>query len=257
MRVLITGATSGIGRALALDYAGAGADVVAFGRDGARLEAIVADCRRLGVAASGFAVDVEDTAEMKEAILAADAAGALDIVIANAGIGGKAALAGAMGESDDVAAALVAVNIGGVLNTIRPIVPAMVRRRQGRLGIVSSIAGLRGLPDSPIYCASKAAVRVYGEALRPLLRPLGISVSIILPGYVDTVMSQGLPFARPLLISPEVMARRIRHGLASGKVQIVAPRSLGLAMRVLALVPARLADPVLERFRMHAGEEES
>jgi len=255
MRVLITGATRGIGRALALDYAAAGADVVALGRDEERLQAVTQACRDLGVDARAITMRVEDTAGMKAAILAADAEQAIDIVIANAGSGGRDALAGAVGEADAAAETLLEVNLRGVLNTIRPIVPAMAARRHGRIGIVSSLAGLRGLPDSPVYSATKAGARVYGEALRPLLRPHGISVSIILPGYVDTAMSRSLPFARPMLMSPEAMARRIRRGLDKAKPRIVAPVPLGLAMQALSLLPVRVADPLLQRFRMHAGED--
>ena len=255
MRVLITGASSGIGKALALDYAAAGADVVALGRDEARLEAVIEACRALGVEARAFALSVEDTAGMKETILSADAERPLDIVIANAGSGGRAALAGAMGEGDAAAETLIQVNLRGVLNTIRPIVPAMVARRRGRIGIVSSLAGLRGLPDSPVYSATKAAARVYGEALRPLLRPYGITVSIILPGYVDTEMSRSLPFAKPMLLSPEAMARKIRRGMEKGKPRIVAPVPVGLVMQALSLLPVSIADPLLERLRMHCDDE--
>jgi len=255
MRVLITGATRGIGRALALDYAASGADVVALGRDEELLRAVSEACRRLGVNARAITMSVEDTAAMKSAILAADAEQPLDIVIANAGSGGRDALAGAMGEADAAAETLIEVNMRGVLNTIRPIVPAMVARRRGRIGIVSSLAGLRGLPDSPVYSATKAAARVYGEALRPLLRPYGISVSIILPGYVDTEMSRSLPFAKPMLMSPEAMARKIRRGMERGRPRIVAPVPVGLVMQALALLPVRIADPLLERFRVH-GEED-
>ncbi len=255
MRVLITGASKGIGKALALDYAAAGAGVVVMGRDEARLEAVAEACRALGIEAQAMAVDVEDTAGMKEAILSADAKRPLDIVIANAGSGGRDALAGTMGEGDAATATLVEVNLRGVLNTIRPIVPAMVARRRGRIGIVSSLAGLRGLPDSPVYSATKAAARVYGEALRPLLRPHGITVSVILPGYVDTEMSRSLPFAKPMLISPEAMARKIRRGMERGKPRIVAPVPVGLAMQALSLLPTTIADALLERFRMHVEED--
>lgn len=255
MRVLITGASRGIGEALACEYAAAGADLIALGRDRARLEAVTEACRALGVDARAMVVSVEDTAGMKQAILAADAETPLDIVIANAGSGGRDALAGATGEADAAAETLVEVNLRGVLNTIRPIVPAMVARRRGRIGIVSSLAGLRGLPDSPVYSATKAAARVYGEALRPLLRPYGITVSIILPGYVDTEMSRSLPFAKPMLMSPEAMARRIRRGMERAKPRIVAPVPVGLVMQALSLLPVRIADTLLERLRMHSGED--
>ena len=255
MRVLITGASSGIGRALALEYAASGADVVALGIDEARLEATAEACRAHGVDVRAVAVNVQGAGAMKEAIQAVDAAAEIDIVIANAGVGGIRALAGATGEADAIVDDLIDVNFRGVVNTLRPIIPAMVRRGRGRLGIVSSIAGLRGLPDSPLYSASKAAARVYGEALRPLLRPHGVSVSVILPGYVDTAMSRSLPFSKPLLITPEVMARKIRRGIDRGQIRITAPLALGVAMQVLSLIPSRLADPLLERFRMHAGDE--
>ncbi|MCP5082341.1 MAG: SDR family NAD(P)-dependent oxidoreductase [Alphaproteobacteria bacterium] len=255
MRVAITGASSGIGKALALEYAADGADIVAFGRDVSRLRDVAENCNRFGVDVEICAVSLENKQAMSEALLRADNEGRLDVVIANAGFGGLEALAGTNGETEPTVEKLVNANFVGVLNTLRPIIPRMVARRAGNIGIISSLAGLRGMPDSPVYSATKAAARVYGEALRPLLAPYGVSVSVISPGYVDTPMSRTLPFAKPMILQPEKMARLIKTSIKSGTPHLVRPLPLAIIMRLFNLLPRRVADTLLIHLRQHTNED--
>ena len=168
----------------------------------------------------------------------------LDLVIANAGVTGGLAADGA-GESAADVARLMSVNFGGVCNTIIPALSAMRRRRRGQLALMSSIAALHGLPYSPAYCASKAALKIYGEALRAWLRPEGIGVSVILPGFVDTPLSRRISAPKPLQISAERAAEIVRSRLARGQAVIAFPWPLYVATRLLSLLPPSLADRIL------------
>ena len=161
--VLITGASSGIGEALARDYAGPGRFLALSGRDAERLETVAKTCRKFGSQVNAETVDVAERDAMARWIESVDALNPLDLVIANAG---TSAGTGGQGESESQARDIFAVNLAGVLNTVWPAITAMRGRGRGQIAIVSSIAGFRGMPGTPAYSASKAAVKAYGEALR-------------------------------------------------------------------------------------------
>ena len=150
--ILITGASSGIGLALARRYAASGTTLALGGRDRDRLEATAELCRRAGAAVEIAAVDVTDAAAMDAWLTAADAAAALDLVIANAGV---SAGTGRGGETAEQARQIFRTNIDGVVNTVQPAVACMQPRRRGHIAIVSSLAAYRGFPGAPAYCASK------------------------------------------------------------------------------------------------------
>lgn len=243
--ILITGASSGLGAALARGYAAPGVRLVLFGRDSARLEAVAEAVRALGAAAETAAVDVTDQAAMAAAVAAADEAGPLDLVIANAGVGPGGA------EGADAAAKgrrILAVNLDGVLNTVDPIRPRMAARGAGQIALMSSLAGFRGFPGMGPYAASKAAVRIYGEALRVELRPRGVRVSVICPGFVRTPMTDGAKFPMPMLMEVEDAAAAIRRGLERGRPLIAFPWPVHAGSRFLAALPASWADAVIRRF---------
>jgi short-subunit dehydrogenase len=240
--ILITGASSGIGAALALAFAAPGVDLALGGRDPARLEAVTERCRRQGARAHSTSVDVTDRAAMANWLLAVDRETPLDLVIANAGTGGP----GGDGRPE-VARTIFAVNLDGVLNTILPILPAMSARGRGQLALMSSLAGFRGQPSTPAYCASKAAVRVWGEGLRGRLGRQGVAVSVICPGFVRTPMTAANPFPMPLVMAPERAAAIIRRGLLRRRARIAFPRSLYWAVWLLQALPAGLADRWLAR----------
>jgi short-subunit dehydrogenase len=242
--ILITGASSGLGTALAKAYAAPDVRLALFGRDAARLEAVAEATRALGATVETAAVDVTDQAAMSAAVTAADEAGPLDLVIANAGVApGRA-------EGADAAAKrrrILAVNFDGVLNTVDPIRPRMAARGAGQIALMSSLAGFRGFPGMGPYAASKAAVRIYGEALRVELRPSGVRVSVICPGFVRTPMTEGARFPMPMLMEVEDAADAIRHGLARGRPLVAFPWPVHAGTRILAALPTAWADALIRR----------
>jgi short-subunit dehydrogenase len=225
--VLITGASRGIGRALALHYAREGSQLALIGRDDARLEAVAGECRKLGVGVSLNALDVRNRTEMASRITALDDVTPIDLVIANAGTMAGTPARGTV-EPADAAHAVIETNILGVLNTVQPLLTTMIARRRGQIAIVSSIAGFIPLPDSPSYCASKAAVLNYGLSLRTLLASYGIAVSEVCPGYVTTPMMSRESGAKPFAMSPERAALLIVKGLDRNRAVIAFPY-LGLS----------------------------
>ncbi|MEO5372954.1 MAG: SDR family NAD(P)-dependent oxidoreductase [Alphaproteobacteria bacterium] len=243
--ILLTGASSGIGAALARAYAGPGVTLALGGRDAGRLEAVAADCRRRGATVVTTEVDVTAAKDMTAWIEAADAAQPLDLVIANAGI--SAGTGGAGGEAAAQTRAIFAVNVDGVLNTVLPVIPLMRQRGRGQIAIMSSIAGFRGLPGAPAYSASKAAVKVWGEGLRGWLAGDGIAVSVICPGYIETPMTAVNQFPMPFLMSPERAAAHIRRGLAGNRGRIAFPWPMVVAIWLAASLPVALTDPLLRR----------
>ncbi len=242
--ILITGASSGIGSALARAYAGPGAFLALSGRDRRRLEAVAGACRARGANVTAQTVEVTDQAAMARWVEGTDDAHPLDLVIANAGI---SAGTGGRGEDEDQTRALFAVNVGGVLNTVLPVIPRMRARKEGQIAVMSSVAGLRGLPGAPAYCASKAAVKAYGEALRGWLAADGVRVSVICPGFVDTPMTAGNPYPMPFLMPADKAAAIISRGLARDKARIAFPRPMYWAMWLMGALPPSMTDPLLRK----------
>lgn len=243
--ILITGASSGLGVALAKGYAAPGVRLVLFGRDEVRLEAVAAAVRDLGATVETATVDVTDQVAMAATVMAADEAGPLDLVIANAGVapgGAEGADAAAKGRR------ILEVNLDGVLNTVDPIRPRMAARGAGQIALMSSLAGFHGFPGMGPYGASKAAVRIYGEAIRAELRPYGVRVSVICPGFVRTPMTDGAKFPMPMLMEVEDAAAAIRRGLARDRPLIAFPWPIHAGTRLLAALPAAWADALIRRF---------
>lgn len=240
--ILITGASSGIGEALALRYAARGASLALTGRDRARLEGVAEACRAKGAAVLADAVDTTDAAAMQRFVDAAEEFAALELIIANAGISGGTGFAG---ESPEQARRIFAVNLEGVLNTVLPALAILRQRRRGQIALMSSLASFRGFPGAPAYCASKAAVRVWGEGLRPLLAAEGIGVSVICPGFVTSRMTQGNSFPMPFLMDSARAARIIAEGLAADRARIAFPLPMRLATWMLAALPPGTTDPAM------------
>ena len=242
--VLITGASSGIGRALALAYAAPGVRLVLVGRDAGRLEATAASARARGASVEAGALDVRDRAAMTAWIVAADAARPFDLAIANAGITtglGPDELA----EDPDSVRAIIATNLLGVLNTAEPLIGPMCARGRGQLAFVGSIAGLRGLPYSPAYCVTKAGVHAYTEAIRARLEKRGVLVSLIVAGFVKTPLNDSISAMKPGEISDAEAAALIKRGLANGKAVIAFPLFLYAAAMLGRFLPARWYDRLM------------
>ncbi len=250
--ILITGASSGIGAALARAYASPRTRLALCGRDAARLAAVANSCRERGAEVIETCLDVTEAAAVAAWIAQVEHAFALELVIANAGVQGGLWRDGA-GETLDELHRVMEVNFGGVSNTLYPVLPAMRRRRRGQVALISSLAALRGIPFSPGYCASKAAVRIYGEALRSWLAPEGIGVSVVLPGFVETRLSHTVAGPKPLILPAERAARIIRRGLARGRRQIAFPYPLYVGMQLMRALPAGLVDAILRRTAIDIG----
>ena len=238
--IFITGASGGIGGGLARHYAAPGCTLYLSGRDQDRLEQVCQDCRTKGAEAQGLVLCVNDRTEMEQCIRDLDQKTPLDLVIANAGI------SGGVGNADDEDPAQVRAifdtNVTGVLNTILPLLPAFKARGRGQLAIVSSLAGFRGLPTAPAYCATKAAVRVWGEGLRLSLAPYNIRVSVITPGFVVSRMTAVNQFKMPFLMPAEKAARRIARGLERNQARIAFPWPFALATQLFSVLPPSLSD---------------
>jgi short-subunit dehydrogenase len=250
--IVITGASSGLGAALARAYAKPGVEMTLSGRHEERLTQVAAECGTAGADVSVVLCDVTDVSSMAAWLKSADRKRPIDIVIANAGVGGRAALAPAEGETVAAAHVIFATNTLGVVNTVTPVLPSFVARRRGHFVIISSLAGLLGLPHSPAYCGSKAAVRTYAEGLRRLVRPCGVGVTIVNPGFVDTPMSRSLPKPGPQTWTAERAAAAIVDAIHRGAPEFSFPWSLRAAILATRFLPARLVDAVLARSYQHS-----
>jgi short-subunit dehydrogenase len=233
--IVITGASSGIGEALALDYAAPGVALALSGRDGPRLEAVAAACRAKGATVDTGRIDVADRAELAAWLTGFDDAHPVDLVIANAGISIDKDNS-SLGDFS-VLRKTLDVNIGGVINTVEPLVARMTARGRGQIAVVSSLAGFIGLPYSAAYNASKAAVRVWGESIRYVLKKSGIGVSVICPGFVVSRITAEAPFKMPFMMTAERASKIIRGGLARNKARIAFPIPTKAAIWFAMLLP--------------------
>ncbi|HEX9139504.1 MAG TPA: SDR family NAD(P)-dependent oxidoreductase [Steroidobacteraceae bacterium] len=245
--ILITGATGGIGAALARCYAGPDRTLILHGRDSARLDALSRECESLGARVIGVVHDLRDCAGAVGVFREASRAHRIDLAIVNAGVAHSIG-AGEEVECWDVGREVLAVNLDGALATVAAVLPDMRRRAAGQIAFISSLAAYYGLPITPIYCASKAALKAYGEALRGWLAPEGIAVSVVLPGFVRTPMMERFPRATLWAQSPHQAALRIRRGLAANKARIAFPGALAFGSWWLAVLPAALSQRLVRAF---------
>ncbi len=252
--IVITGASRGLGAAVARRLAAPGRRLGLIARSGAGLEATAADCRSQGASVATARLDVRDAAAMAACLAGWDAAAPIEAVIANAGINGGTGPDG-QPEGHAAASAQIAVNLLGAINLIEPVLPAMLARGRGSVLIVGSVAGFCGLPDSPAYSASKAGLWAYGEALRAAHGPAGLRVTVVAPGFFRSAMSARFLGGHPFELPVEAVAARLVRALLRGEGRAVMPWALGAALRGLALLPAPLADLLVRRFRFRIAPE--
>jgi short-subunit dehydrogenase len=242
--VFITGASSGIGQALAWRYHQAGWRLALAARRTGEIEAWA---RRQGLAPDRYAVYGADVADTNSIVAAGQACiaaqGVPDAVIANAGI--SIGVDTAVREDIDVIAATFATNNVGLAATFHPFVQAMVARGSGALVGIASVAGIRGLPGHGAYCASKAAVIGYCESLRGELRGTGVKVVTIGPGYIDTPLTRQNRYSMPFLMQPEAFADQAFRTIEAGTSYRVIPWQMGVVAKLLRLLPNALFDRAL------------
>jgi short-subunit dehydrogenase len=241
--VFITGASSGIGQALALEYAGAGWRLALVARRAAAIEAWAAERALPAERITVYAADVQDAA----AIIAAGerciaSQGLPDVVIASAGI--SVGMDTTIRADLDVMRDTLATNLTGMAATFHPFMQAMCEQRRGTLVGIASVAAIRGLPGHGAYCASKAGVVAYCESLRGECRPHGVRVLTIVPGYIATPLTERNTYPMPFLMPAAYFARAARAAIDAGSSYRVIPWQMGVIAKLLRMLPNALFDRV-------------
>jgi short-subunit dehydrogenase len=238
-RALVTGATSGIGRALSLWLAARGVAVTAAGRRVERLAELAAEAAaRGGGAIEPLALDVTDTAAVRERVREIDDRhGDLDLVVANAGAG---QLISARRFDWDACEHILRVNVLGAAATVTAALPGMLARGRGHLVAIASIAAVRGLPKNAAYGASKAFLRSFMESLRIDLSTTPVKTTCVFPGFVKSEMTAANDFPMPFLLDTDEAAARIGRAILAKRAEIWFPWQMALATRALGLLPGSL-----------------
>ncbi|MCE9660106.1 MAG: SDR family oxidoreductase [Burkholderiales bacterium] len=237
----VTGASSGIGQALALRFHAAGYRLALVAR---RADEVARWAAEAGIGPARFAVYAADVRDVGQIVAAGraciEAQGLPDVVIANAGI--SIGIDTADFADLEVMRATLETNVLGMAATFHPFVAAMCERRSGRLVGIASVAGIRGLPGHGAYCASKAAAISYCESLRGEMRPSGVKVVTIVPGYIDTPLTRGNRYSMPFLMPAADFAERAWRAIEAGASWRVIPWQMGMVVRLLRLLPNGLLD---------------
>ena len=243
--VMITGASSGIGRGLALEIAAHGAHLGLLARREELLNELATEARAHNVKAVTASADVRDAQAVRAAAdRFRNELGPIDILIANAGIG---TADHALQLSPDHAAKVIGINVLGAVNSVAAVAPEMVERGQGRLVAISSLAAYRGLPKSAAYCASKAALTAYFESVRIDLRRTGVGVTIIYPGFIKTALTSGRASKMPYLMELDYAVKKIVSAIEKQKKTYAFPWRLATFVRSGLLMPAGIYDWIAER----------
>ena len=251
--VVITGASSGIGEALAYKYANQGCALALTGRNQERLDSVVHACRDKGASyVDGTVIDVCAKDAMRAWIEKIDDEHPIDIIIANAGI--SAGMGGLAGEEAFFQTRKIFdINITGVLNSVEPAYERMVSRKKGQIALISSMASFSPWSGAPAYSASKAAVRFLGEGMVMSCRQNGIFMSVACPGFVKSRMTDVNDFPMPMIIDSEKAAEIIVNGLERKKTLIVFPLIIYLLTRVFSYFPSSFISLLTRRLPAKKG----
>lgn len=234
--ILITGATGAIGQALALYYAKPGIHLLLQGRNTEGLTALAETCQEQGATVTMQILDLRDIACLQQWLGQLTESNLPDLIIANAGININQG-SHRCGETWQDIDALLDINIKATFALVNALLPALRQRGSGQIALISSLAAYHGLPITPSYCASKAALKAYGEGMRGWLAREGIHINVVMPGYIKSAMCDAMPGPKPFLISPEIAARRIAKGLVNNQARISFPFPLNFGTWLLAALP--------------------
>lgn len=241
--VFLTGASSGIGEALALELAKRGAILGLLARRENLLRDLVAKCERKGTAAREFPCDITDEAAVFDAAQSLrNEFGKIDVLIANAGIGGATKNAKDLLPQDF--RRVIDTNLVGAVNSVSAVLPQMLERGQGQLVAISSLAGFRGLPKSAAYCSSKAAMTAYFESVRLDVQDKGVAVTIIQPGFIKTPLTSGRANKMPFLMELEDSIPLFLRAIEKKKKFAAFPWQLATIVRAGRIFPAWLYDKI-------------
>jgi short-subunit dehydrogenase len=240
--VMITGASSGIGRGLAVELARQGAKIGLVARRADVVAEVVNEIEQVGSAALALPADVQDAESLSAAAeKLRDAFGPVDILIANAGIGPTRDAATI--DAKEIAG-VINVNVIGASNSAAAVIPQMVERGSGQLVIISSLAAYRGLPKSAAYCASKAAVSAFFESLRLDLAPRGIDVTIIHPGFIKTPLTAGRDNQMPFLMELDDAVKKMARAIEKRRKRYSFPWQLATIVRAGMIMPIWMYDQI-------------
>ncbi|MBL4906545.1 MAG: SDR family NAD(P)-dependent oxidoreductase [Sneathiella sp.] len=237
--IVITGASSGIGAALAKFYAKDNVTLALCGRNLVRLEAVGAECERLGAKVLLSVVNVSNLAEVNNWIVKVNDNQSIDLVHVNAGITGGVGIGRDFESAEDVSN-LLSTNLIGATNTIGAVIKFMVKSGKGQIVVTNSLAGYVGFPGSPAYCASKAGLRIYCESLQRSLKSKNIILTLVYPGYVDSPMSRKVISAKPLTKSVDYAAKLIAIAATKKKREMGFPYPMWIGVRLLGILPVFL-----------------
>jgi len=242
--ILITGASSGIGAALARVYASSANHLVLWGRNAERLSAVAEECRARGAACETASFDIADFDRLIAALESRDDELPFDLAILNAGVGGSLPR-DRVGQDARLAQHMAGVNFTAPVIAANLLAERMARRGGGHIVLVGSVASSFPLPMAPVYSATKAGLSMFAEALRLRLRKYGVRVTLVSPGFVDTPMSRGLTELKPFLISPDAAAACVARKIDRGARHIVVPWQFGVLRIAARLLPRPLLRAVL------------
>ncbi len=243
--ILITGATGAIGSALALNYAKPNVYIILQGRDQPILNDLARKCRTLGAKTETVNLDLCDTPRLQSWLQDLTTKNQPDLVIANAGININIGPDNKGEQWSDIDA-LLEINVKSSFALINAVIPYMRQQGHGQIAIISSLAAYYGLPVTPSYCASKAALKAYGEALRGWLAKEGVKVNVVMPGYVASKMCSAMPGPKPFLCTPEKAALIIAKGLKQNKARISFPFPLNIGTWFLSVFPPSWSQLILK-----------
>ena len=242
--IFITGASSGLGHALALEYANKGITLHLCGRDPERLKEAVKACQKKGAKVFSYLFDTTDEKTTEKAVQQAQNQVPIDLLIANAGVSG-----GVLGTDETPVSTrqIMTTNVFGTLNTVLPAIEVM-KERGGQIALVASLAGYRGMGNCPAYSASKACVKAFGEALRGQNKYKKLHFTTICPGFIETPLTDKNKFYMPFLMKADKAAKLIRHRLEKAPALLAFPWIMAFGAWFGSALPTWLALPLFSLF---------